>query len=164
MTRIDFAITGEPVPRYYVRETFFRSQEYAREHSALPARLYNDLQLVLKKSGSESLFIPIRTMQFQAVVERKEIIFVDGQGGYAHQDGEGGRLIRIAWQPAPATKRESLDGPVSCEIVYYFPGLKETQRRLMSELPQVLRHLLQRHGEKGVRAVTHRVLPLRRHI
>jgi hypothetical protein len=161
-TTINLPVFSEPMPRYYVRETFFRPQELAREHSALPASLYNDLQLVLKRSGSENLFIPIRSMQYQAVVEGAEIIFVDSQGGYAHQDGEGGRLIRVAWRPAPAAERESLTDPVPCEIVYYFPGLKEIQWRLMSEFPPVLVQILQRQREKSVRAGERRVLPLRR--
>jgi hypothetical protein len=149
------------MPRYFVRETFFRPQEHASERSALPAIVFNNLRLALKKSGSESLFIPIRSMQFQAIVERREVIFVDSHGGYAHQDGEGGRLICLAWQPAPTGERESLDAPVPCEIVYYFPGLKDVQRRLMSELPPVLEKILQRRREADVRATTPRVVPLR---
>jgi len=150
------------MPRYFVRETFFRPREHTRERSALPAIVFNNLSLILKRSGSESLFIPIRSMQFQAIVEREEIIFVDSHGGYAHQDGKGGRLIRLAWQTASARERESLDGPVPCEIVYYFPGLKEVQRRLMSELPPVLEKILQRRREEDVQATASRVLPLRR--
>ncbi len=54
------------MPRFFVRETFFRPPVFACERSALPAALYNDLQLLLSRSESESLFIPIRAMQFQA--------------------------------------------------------------------------------------------------
>lgn len=149
------------MPRYFVRETFFRPREFARERSALPAALYNDLKLLLSRSGGESLFIPIRSMQYQAVVERDEIVFVDNHGGYAHRDGEGGRLIRIAWQPAPAGQRESLDTPIPCEIVYYFPNLKEVQWRLMSDLPPLLRRILQQRREKDIKRMECRVLPLR---
>ena len=149
------------MPKYYVRETFFRPGEHTREPSSLPAALYNDLQLVLKRSGSQSLFVPIRSMQYQAVMERDEIVFVDSHGGYAHQDGVGGRLIRIAWQLAPAVERESLDRPVPCEIVYYFPDLKEIQWRLMSEFPPVLRQILQRHRKEGMQAMAPRVVSLR---
>jgi len=124
--------------------------------------VYNDLQLLLKRSGRGSLFIPIRSMQFQAVVESGEVIFVDSEGGYAHRDGIGGRLIRIAWQPLPTVGRESLNGPVACEIVSYFAGFKETQRRLMSEFPPVLRGLLQRRREEDLQAKAPRVLPLHR--
>jgi len=146
--------------RYFIRETFFRPAQHAREDSALPAALYNDLQLLLKRSGRESLFVPIRSMQYLAVIEANEIIFVDSQGGYAHRDGTGGRLIRIAWQPAPAARRQSLVAPVACTIVYYFQNLKETQWRLMSELPPVLRHILNRQREQEVQAGAPRILSL----
>jgi hypothetical protein len=161
---LTFLLGDDPMPRYYVRETFFRPPEHLRELSALPATLYNNLSLMLKRSGSESLFIPIRSMQFQAVVERREIVFVDSQGGYAHRDGEGGRLIRIAWRPAQAVERGSLNNPVPCEIVYYFPGLREVQRRLMSDFPPVLETMLQRRREEEARSIAPRVLPLRRDI
>ena len=150
------------MPRYFVRETFFRPPEFGCERSALPAALYNDLQLLLSRSESGSLFIPIRAMQFQAVAEREEIIFVDNHGGYAHQDGEGGRLIRIAWRPAPAGRRESLSSPVPCEIVYYFPDLKETQWRLMSEFPRLLGQILKQQRLKGLQPIERRVVPLHR--
>lgn len=149
------------MPRFYVHETFFRPQEHAREQSALPAVLYNDLQLLLSRSDGGSLFIPIRSMQYQAVAEREEIVFVDNHGGYAHQDGEGGRLIRIAWRPAPAGQRESLSGPVACEIVYYFAQLKETQRRLMSEFPPVVGQILRHQREKDIQTMKRRIVPLR---
>jgi len=149
--------------RYFVRETFFRpDREYARSQGALPAPLYNALQLLLRRSGRDSLFLPIRAMQYQAVVERDEVIFVDSQGGYAHQDGEGGRLIRIAWRPSPAGERDSLHAPVPCEIIYYFPDLRETQWRLLSELPLVLRQILARQPAPGPESVGHRVVPFRR--
>lgn len=147
---------------YYVRETFFRPPEYARQRSALPAAVYNDLQLLHKRGAGKSLFIPIRSMQFQAVVEGGEVIFVDSHGGYAHQDGVGGRLIRAAWQSTSAAERESLTDPVLCEIVHYFPDLAETQRRLMSEFPPVLRQLLQRQREQDLQVRAPRVVPFLR--
>jgi len=149
------------MPAFYVRETFFRPQEHACEQCALPAAFFNDLQLSLSRSGGGSLFIPIRSMQYQAIAEREEIIFVDSHGGYAHQDGEGGRLIRIAWRLAQAGQRESLSGPVPCEIVYYFPDEKEIQRRLMSEFPPVLRQILRQQREKDIQSVERRIVPLR---
>lgn len=149
------------MPIFYVHETFFRPPEEACEQSALPAALYNDLQLLLSRGDGGSLFIPIRSMQYQAVAERDEIIFVDSYGGYAHQDGEGGRLIRIAWRPVPAGQRESLSSPVPCEIVYYFAGMKEIQRRLMSEFPPVLGQILRQQREKDIQSMQRRIVPLR---
>jgi hypothetical protein len=150
------------MPQYFIRETFFRPPEHSRSQSALPAALYNALQLLLRRHEGGSLFVPIRSMQYQAVVEREEVIFVDSQGGYAHQDGEGGRLISIAWRPALPAERESLSEPVPCEVVFYFPALKEVQWRLMSELPPVLERTLQSQREGAPMTLERRVLPFRR--
>jgi hypothetical protein len=148
--------------QYTVRETFFRPEEHAREQSTLPADIVNAMRTLLARSGGNCLFVPIRSMQYQAVVERDEVVFVDAYGGYAHQDGEGGRLIRIAWQPVPARERDSLSGPVACAIVYYFPDLKETQRRLLTEVRPALDRLAQRQGRLLPSTGEARVIPFRR--
>jgi len=147
---------------YSVRETFFRPPEHSRQANALPADLYNALQLVLKGQAGRCVFVPIRAMQYQAVVEREEVIFVDSQGGYAHQDGEGGRLIRIAWVLTPPAGRDSLTEPVPCEVVYYAPGLKETQWRLIGELRGMLQRALKERRAAELGAASRRVLVLRR--
>jgi hypothetical protein len=148
---------------YFVRESFFRPPVHASQRSSLPAPMHNALQLLLKRHEAESLFIPVRSMQYLAVVDREEVIFVDGQGGYAYQDGQGGRLIRIAWRPTAEAERDSLNGPVPCEIVYYFSDLKDIQRRLMSELPPLLQQALQRQREAAsAQAGERRVIPFRR--
>lgn len=147
---------------YLVRETFFRPHlEFARVPSALPAEICNGLQLLLFGEGRRPVFLPIRSMQYQAIVDREEVIFVDGNGGYAHQDGEGGRLIRIAWQRA-RLPRDSLAAPVSYEIVYYFAGLEETQRRLVGETRTALRSMLERQRDRSLPDIDRRVLPFKR--
>ncbi|MGA7983276.1 MAG: hypothetical protein WCA32_23995 [Chromatiaceae bacterium] len=147
---------------YTVRETFFRPEEHSRQHSSLPADIINAMRTLLTRSGGNCLFVPIRSMQYQAVVERDEIVFVDAQGGYAHQDGEGGRLIRIAWQPAPVSERESLTAPVTCDVVYYFADLREVQRRLLTEIRPALEQIIRRQLERTACAVEPRVVPFRR--
>ena len=147
---------------YSIRETFFRPAEHSRQASALPADLYNALQLLLKGQTGTSVFVPIRAMQYQAVVERAEVIFVDSHGGYAHQDGVGGRLIRIAWVLTPPAGRESLSDPVPCEIVYYAPGLKETQWRLIGEVRGMLQRVLKERREADLCVASRRVVALRK--
>ena len=147
---------------YIVRETFFRPDEHSRERSALPADIVNAMRTLLSRSRGSCVFVPIRSMQYQAVVERDEIVFVDAQGGYAHQDGEGGRLIRIAWLPGPAGERDSLSAPVACEMIYSFPDLKDVQRRLLAEIRPALGQLSRRQTERAGAVVERRVLPFRR--
>jgi hypothetical protein len=148
---------------YEVRETFFRPPEHSRQPSALPADLYNSLQLLLKGQRGSCVFVPLRALQYQAVVERGEVIFVDSHGGYAHQDGEGGRLIRIAWSLAGNTGRDSLTEPVPCEVIYYAPGLKETQWRLVGELRRMLERVLRERRASDPGTTRRRVLTLRGH-
>jgi len=147
---------------FRVRETFFRPDEpCAREASALPADVHNGLQLLLARESGSCVFLPIRSMQYQAVIDREEVVFVDAHGGYAHQDGVGGRLIRIAWRPG-AGRRDSLTEPVPYEIIYYFDGLKETQRRLLGETRAALLQVLERQRGPAAAPIERRVIPFRR--
>jgi hypothetical protein len=118
-------------------EIFFRPEETAREGVTLPAPLYNRCRLLLARCTRPHVFVPIRSMQYQAVIDSQEIIFVDNQG-YAVRDGRGGRLIVLAWQVVPDAPRESLSEPVPIEIVYYGNETHDTHRRLMSEFPKAL--------------------------
>lgn len=98
-------------------------------------------------------------MQFQVVIERSEIIFIDHQGGYAVQDGEGGRLITLAWQFPRLEPRESLSKPVRIELVHYRQDVKALHRRIMSEFPPVLERLCEKSS--GKKCKEPRILPFR---
>lgn len=145
---------------YLMRETFFRPDEIvARERTTIPAAVHNGLQLLLKRSQGDCVFIPIRSMQYQAVFDRQEVIFVDSHGGYAHHNGEGGRLIRLAWRPAFGPT--SLSGPVPCEIIYYFKDHKAIQMRLIGEIQPTIRQMLARQGRGPGPRQSARILPFR---
>jgi len=118
-------------------DTFFRPGEVAREQVNLPAPLFNRCALLLHHSSTRNVFIPVRAMQFQAVIDADEIIFVDNQG-YAVQDGKGGRLIVLAWKMPAHKSRDSLNEPVPIEVVYYVSNDHETHRRLIGEFPKAL--------------------------
>jgi hypothetical protein len=150
------------MPSYQVRETFFRPERpCTREHKTLPADIVNGLRRLLSRAGGGCLFLPLRSMQYQAVIDRDEVVFVDAVGGYAHQDGEGGRLIRIAWcwQCGP---RDSVSEPVPCEIIHYFPDLKEVQWQLVGEVRAALEVAESRRRERAAPACQRRVVPFRR--
>lgn len=135
------------MPERYVPETFFRPPEVGREHWSIPAAIFNPIQRLLARSPSGCVFVPIRAMQFQAIADREEIVFVDSQGGYASQDGVGGRLIAVAWQPASGYDRAALHEPVPCQVVHYRRSDRELQWRLVSELSGALAALEQRQRE-----------------
>ena len=118
-------------------EIFFRRKEAAREQLSLPAPLFNRCLRLLNRAASAHVFVPVRTMQFQAVIDKDEIIFVDNLG-YAVENGHGGRLIVLAWEFVSRGPRDSLTDPVPIEVVYYGHERHETHRRLLGEFTRAL--------------------------
>jgi hypothetical protein len=143
-----------------IRQTFFRPEEVARERVNIRANLFNRCRLALNHSKTDCAFIPVRSMQIQAVISQDEIIFVDNHG-YRVQDDQGGRIIVLAWDLSDTGQRESLTDPVPIEIIYFHENLRDTHRRLMGEFPAALnRHAELEHGEEG-RPQAAEVIPLR---
>jgi hypothetical protein len=115
-----------------VEETFYRRDEVAREPRTLPAATYNLAHVLLAHAAGGCLFVPIRSMQFLAVLDNEEYIFVDR---------EGGRLIEIAWQHFRPGERSALDAPVAYEAVYYSANGAQIMPRLQTEFRQALAQL-----------------------
>ena len=144
-----------------IRQTFFRPEEVARERVNIRADLFNRCRLALNHSNSDCAFVPVRSMQFQAVISRDEIIYVDNQG-YRVQDGQGGRLIILAWDLSAAEQRESITDPVPIEIIYFHENHQDIQRRLIGEFPAALtRHEEKEHSHED-RSQTAAVISLRK--
>ncbi len=118
-------------------EIFFRRKETARETVSLPAPLFNRCQLLLHRAATAHVFVPVRSMQYQAVIDSDEIIFVDNLG-YAVENGHGGRLIVLAWEFFSQGPRDSLTEPVPIEVVYYGQERHEIHRRLLGEFTRAL--------------------------
>jgi hypothetical protein len=125
-------------------ETFERGDALARIETALPAITYNLTRILLAESERDCVFVPIRPMQYMAVIDREEIIFVDSQ--YK-------RWIEVAWRGFHPGDRASLDRPVAYQAVYYTPEGAELQRRLQAEFHQALRLLHARRPVAGSAAV-----------
>jgi hypothetical protein len=120
-----------------VEETFYRRAEVAREPRRLAAATYNLAHGLLARAPNGNLFVPIRSMQFLAVLDNVEIIFVDR---------EGGRCIEIAWQRFRPQQRSALDEPVAYEAVYYTPDAASHMPRLQGEFIKALQLLEARRG------------------
>jgi hypothetical protein len=115
-----------------VEETFYRTREIGREARTLPAATYNLAHTLLSRARNGCLFVPIRAMQFLAVLDPEEIIFVDR---------EGRRVIEIAWQKFRPQDRAALTDPVAYEAVYYSPQASGLMARLHGEFTKAL-HLM----------------------
>lgn len=116
---------------------------------------------MLTRCQYEHVFVPIRSMQFIAVIDREEIIFVDSLN-YAVRDGEGGRMILLAWEYAQETPRDSLTEPVPIELIHYADNIRPLHNRLMVELPKALDLLEERAREHGCEPKRRKVLAFTR--
>jgi len=131
-----------------VEETFYRPEEIRREPRTLPSATYNLARILLGHASHDVIFVPIRTMQFLAILDHEEFIFVDR---------ENRPSIDIAWQRFRIHERTAIDEPIGYEAVYYSSSGPETMRRLQGEF---LKSLLALQGRNPVRA-TARIIPLR---
>ena len=144
---------------HYVRLTFFRPEEVRREQTTLAAEIYNHSRLLLSRSSTDCQFVPIRSMQYQAVITDDEIIFVDAQG-YAVRDGEGGRIIVMAWETIKAGTRDSLTEPVPINVVDYQHTPDDLRRRLLLEFDKAMNLMLERQLESAVPPQSMKVIPI----
>lgn len=135
------------------REIFFRGGVVRTDAVTIAPVLYNHIRLLLRRGdiGTGNVFVPIRSLQFLGVITGDEVIFVDSQA-YAVRDGEGGRMILLAWRFDASLRRDSLNEPAPIEVQHYAPGLDETQRRLLSEFAQAVDLMLERQGETAAGA------------
>jgi hypothetical protein len=114
----------------------------------LPASTYNLAHTLLARAG-KCLFVPIRSLQYMAVLDTEEFIFVDSQNK---------AWVELAWQHFRPQARSALNEPVPFEIVRYAPQASETMKRLPAEFYQALKVL----AERDLPQHDARVLPLTR--
>lgn len=112
--------------------TCYRDHEVAHEPRALPAATYNLAVVQLARSPSGCLFVPIRSMQYLAILSPDEFMFIDG---------ERKNWIDISWRRFKPQLRTSLQEPVLYEVVYYRPDYVGLMLRLQSEFFPALRSL-----------------------
>ena len=103
-----------------------------REPRQLPAATYNLAHTLLARSPSGVVFVPIRSMQYLAILDHEEFVFVDG----ARKS-----LLDIAWQHFIPHPRCALDEPVSYATVYYHPAATDIMFRLQIKFRRALRSL-----------------------
>jgi len=114
-----------------------RDVELLREPRHMPAAVYNTAHLLLEHTPSKVVFVPIRSMQYLAVIDHEEIIFLDSENKH---------WVEIAWQHFRPQERTALTDPVPYESVFYKPGAKETMSRLLSEFPAALKSLSEKYS------------------
>lgn len=123
-----------------------RGPELVREPRHLPAAVYN-LAHTLFARGGDAVFVPIRSMQVLAVIDRDEIVFVDSQR--KHQ-------VETAWQCFAPRNRAALDAPVPYEAVHYGKHSAAMTMHLQAEFARALQVFADRQRVHG----TADVLPM----
>lgn len=111
--------------------TVYREKALSSETRQLPAITYNLMHTLLARSNGV-VFVPIRSMQYLAIIDAEEVVFVDHLSK---------TQVEIAWQAFRPQARAALDEPVPYEVVYYFPDGAENMRRLMGEFLPALKAL-----------------------
>jgi len=142
-------------------QSFFTPDEFSCQENRILSKTYNLAHVLLHRSQSDHLFIPIRSLQYLAIIEKNTFWFVDSLA-YAVKGDEGGRLIRISWHPIiNANHRDSLEQNMDCHVVFYGEDMSEVQKRLNSEFYQAMKLLDQRHRDSL--NINHKIsiLPLR---
>jgi len=112
--------------------TCYRNPEIARESRFLPAATYNLAHALWSRASSGCLFVPIRAMQYLAILDAEELVFLDGTRKC---------WIDIAWRDFRPQDRSSLGDPVAYQAVYYQPVAADLMQRLLAELPRALSEL-----------------------
>lgn len=87
----------------------YRDVELQREARQPPAAVYNTAHLLLEHNPDGVVFVPVRSMQYLAVIDHEEIIFLDS---------ENKSWVEIAWQNFRPQARTTLTDAVPYESVY----------------------------------------------
>jgi hypothetical protein len=116
----------------FIEETFYRPPEISREVRHLPARIYNLAHRLLAQAQAGCVFVPIRSMQYMAVLDAEEFIFV-------HREGR--RMIEVAWQRFRPGARDALTDPVAYDAVYCAVSAGAIMARLQVEFDKALQEL-----------------------
>jgi hypothetical protein len=119
--------------------SIYRDPPLAHEQRLLPSAAYNLTHTLLARSNG-ALFVPVRSMQFLAVVDAEEIVFVD------HQQKS---LAVLAWQHFRPQTRAALDQPVPYEAVYYREDGAEIMLRMQVEFTKALASLADKERPEG---------------
>jgi hypothetical protein len=142
-------------------QSFFTPDEFSCQQTRLLSLTYNLAHVLLHRSESDHLFIPIRSLQYLAIIESNAFWFVDSLA-YAVRGDEGGRLIRVSWHPLiSANEREGLTQNMDCRVVFYGKDMSEIQKRLNGEFYQSMLLIDQRHRDAIDTHYNVSILPLR---
>ena len=133
----------------HTTEVFYRGDKIGHEDRTLPAVTYNAMRTLLAHairddSESTSVFLPIRSMQYMAVIDHEEVIFVDGLCAK--------KSVEFAWRRFTPQQRNNLTDPVPFRFSYYEEKALETIKRIQWEFDKALHQQQEKIKEKQPKA------------
>ena len=120
-------------------EYFSTGEVLGVQQRLLPSSSYNVMRTLFHQCDGSCVFVPVRSMQYQAIIDENEVVFV-----YAHRR----TTIEFAWRDFKPQYRESLESPVPYEFVYYDEQALDTMQRMQGEFLKFANLLNQRKHEK----------------
>ncbi len=129
---------------------FERGRELERERCQLPADYYRKILLLRTRTGEAPQFVLISSMQYVAVLDQEEILFLDAQGP---------RFVELAWRDFHPGAQAQLNAPVGYTCIYYKVQARATMARLQGEFYKSLALQVGRHARRAAAA---NVISLRR--
>ena len=121
-------------------ETFIRPVELSRQSLRLGSSIFNAYRLLISRDTDGFVFLPLRNIQFQAIVSSDEILFVDSYGPYHSDVTTGGRCISFAWQFVDIRQRDSITHPAGYEFIRYCDNSDVDNNRLVTEFSLALEY------------------------
>ncbi len=118
--------------------TVHRGPELWRERRSLAAATYGLARALQRRSPNGVAFVPIRTLQVLAIIDRDEFVFVDSQQR---------AWALLAWERLQPEQRTSLQQAVAFDAVGYDDAAHGVMLRLPRELHDALCTLAERQRE-----------------
>ncbi len=113
-----------------------RGEPMQCRQSTLPAALFRRIRHQLNRQQGRCVFIPIRSLQYLAVIDDEEVVFVDGM--VKHR-------IEIAWRAFRPQQCAAVGDPVPFEECRYSLQADEVAPRLLREFSEALVLFESRH-------------------
>lgn len=134
-------------------ETFYRDAPLEVRSAKLPATIYNLAYRLLKRGDADCLFVPVRTIQYLAVLDSDEIIFVDREAKH---------LVEFAWRKFRPQVRSDLSDPVPYDIFIYRDKAHITLAYIQDEFHKALMRMDERTAAGCQNAAVTPILPFPR--
>lgn len=96
--------------RMYQQEDYYRGEILGISNGRLDATSYNDMKLLLQRAEGDRMYLPIRRLQYLAIIDRDEVNFVD-----IHLR----RVVEFSWRNFRPQERDSLNCDVRFEFVWH---------------------------------------------